>query len=80
MSSKNILVTTTEKNCQEGINDTKAKPKLVDEAITYPIAKNKIDTTNKTYKPKSSISIRDKSISNESNKVILLDKSRSLDK
>ena len=58
----------------------KKKPNVVDEAITHPIAKNKIDTINKTDKPQASKSKKDKSIRNESNKSISLDKSRSLKK
>ena len=41
---------------------------------------NKIDAINQTDKPQASQSKKDKYISNESNKVMSLDKSRSLDK
>ena len=68
MSSKNPLVTTTEKMVKEGINDTETKPNVVKEAITHPIAKNKIDTVNETDKPQSSKSKKDKTISNKSDK------------
>ena len=50
MSSKNPLVTTTDKNFKEGISDMKTKPNVVKESINYPIATNKIDTVNKTEK------------------------------
>ena len=76
MSSKNPLVATTEKIVKKGINDTETKPNVVDEAITHPIAKNKIDTINKTEKPQAYKSKKDKSICKESNKGISLDKSR----
>ena len=56
------------------------EPNVVDKAITHPIEKNKIDTVNKTDKPQASKSKTYKSISNESNKVISLDKSSSLNK
>ena len=56
------------------------KPNVVEEAITHPMRKNKIDSINETNKPQSSQIKKDKSIINESNKGILLDKSRSLDK
>ena len=51
MSSKNSLVTTTDKHFKEGINDMETKPKVVKEVITPPIEKNDIDTFNKTEKP-----------------------------
>ena len=70
MSSKNPLVTTTEKIVKEGINDMETEPNVVDETITHPIAKNKIDTIKETDKPQSSKSKKDKSINNESNKGI----------
>ena len=53
MSSKNPLVTTTEKMVKEGINEMETKTNVVREAITTPIATDKIDTFNKTDKPKS---------------------------
>ena len=52
------------------------EPNVVDEAITHTIEKNKIDTVNETDKPQASKSKKDKSICNESNKGISLDKSR----
>ena len=52
----------------------------MEEAITHPIAKNKIDTVNETDKPKASKSNKDKSTSNEPDKCRSLDKSRLLDK
>ena len=39
MSSKNLLVTTTDKMAKEGINDREAKPNVVKEDITHTIAK-----------------------------------------
>ena len=53
---------------------------MVEEAITHPIAQNKINTVNKTYKPQVPKSKKDKSIRNKSEKDTSLDKSRSLDK
>ena len=47
MSSKNPLVSTTEKIVKEGINYMETKPNVVDEAITHPTGKNKLDTVNK---------------------------------
>ena len=46
-------------------------------AITYPIAKKKIDTVKKTDKSQASNKTLDTPISNESGKVKSLDKSRS---
>ena len=40
MSSKNPLVTTTDKMVKEGINYTKKNPDMVKESITTPITKN----------------------------------------
>ena len=65
---------------KEGINDMETKPNVVDESITHPIEKYIIDTVNETDKPQAFKSNKDKSISNESNKGISLDKSRSSDK
>ena len=48
--------------------------------ITHHKDKNKIDTVNKIYKPQASKSKVYKSISNESNKGMALDKLRLLDK
>ena len=56
------------------------KPNVVEEAITRPMRKNKIDAIKETDKPQSSQIKKDKSIRNESNRGISLDKSRSLDK
>ena len=50
MSSKNALVTTTDKIFKEGINEMETKPNVVKEAITPPITKNIIDTVKKTEK------------------------------
>ena len=47
MSSKNQLVTTTEKMVKEGINDMETKPNVVKEAITPPIEKNKLTQSMK---------------------------------
>ena len=47
---------------------------MVKEDITPPIAKNNIDTVNKTKKPQASKRKKDKSISNKS------DKGKSFDK
>ena len=80
MSSKNPLVHTTEKMVKEGINDMETKPNLEYESITHTIAKNKFDSINETDKPKTIQSEKDKSIRNELNKGIALDKLRSLDK
>ena len=80
MSSKKPLVSTTEKIVREGIHDTETKPNVVDEASTHTTAKNKIDPINETEKQKASQSKRYKSIRNESNKGISLDKSMTLDK
>ena len=54
MSSKKALVTTTGKIVKEGINYMKTKPNMVREAITTPIAKNNIDTVNRTEKSQAS--------------------------
>ena len=54
------------------------KPNLVKESNTPPIAKTKIGTVNETDKPHVSKGKRDKSSSNESDKVRSLDKSSSL--
>ena len=54
MSSKNSLVTTTVKIAKKVINNMETKPNLVGEAITHPIAKNKIDTVNKTDQSQAS--------------------------
>ena len=51
MSSKNPLVTTIDKMVKEGVNYMETKPNVEKEAITCPIAKNIIDTINKTDKP-----------------------------
>ena len=71
------MVTTTEKNVKEGINDMGTKPNVVKEAITIPIAKNNIDTVNKTDKSRASKRKKYQSISNKSDKDKSLDKSRS---
>ena len=65
MSSKKLLVTTTDKCFKEGIYDMETKPNVVDEAIIHPTAKNKIDTINETEKPQAPKSKKDKSIRNE---------------
>ena len=54
MSSKNPLVTTTDKNSKERINDMETKSNVVEEDITHPIATNKIDTSNEIDKPQAS--------------------------
>ena len=59
---------------KQGINDTETKPTFVDKSITHPIEKNRIDTVNKTDKPQAYKSRKYKSISNESNKGISLNK------
>ena len=53
---------------------------VIYKAIIHITEKNEIDTINKTYKPQAYQTKKDKSISNESNKVMALDKSSSLDK
>ena len=68
MSSKKPFVTFTDKFFKESINDMETKSNVVEEATTHPIAKNKIDTVNKTYKPQASKSKKYNSIRNESNK------------
>ena len=50
MSSKNALVTTTEKKFKEGINDMVTKPNMAKEAITLPIEKIVL-TQSKKKKP-----------------------------
>ena len=52
----------------------------MDKANTHLIAKSKIDTINKADKQQASKSKKDEYTSNESNKGIALDKSKSLDK
>ena len=47
------LVTTTDKFIKEGINNMETKPNLVKESINTFIAKNNIDTVNKTEKTKA---------------------------
>ena len=47
MSSKNSLVTTTEKIVKEGNTDIGTKPNVMKEAITSPAEKNNIDTVKK---------------------------------
>ena len=54
MSYKKSLVTTTDKNSKEGINDTGTKHNVVKDPITPPIAKNNIDTVKKTDKSRAS--------------------------
>ena len=56
------------------------KRNVVKTAITHHKGKNKIDTFNKTDKPQASKIKKDKSISNESKKIMALYKSRPLDK
>ena len=79
MSSKNLLVTTTDKNFNEGINNMGTKPNVAKQSITHTIATNKIETVNKTDKPQASKSKRDKSIRNKSDKIRSLGKSSSMD-
>ena len=78
MSPKKPLVSTIEKRSKEGINDIETRPNMVKEVNNHPIATNKIDTVNKTDKPKVSKSKKDKSIRNKSDKSRSLHKSRSL--
>ena len=80
MSSNKPLVPTTENMVKEGINDMETKSILLQKSITRHKEKNKVDTVNETDKPQASKRERDKSIDNESKKVMVLDKSRSLDK
>ena len=56
------------------------EPNVVKEAITHPIAKDKTDTVNKIDRPQASKSLKNKSISNKSDKSISLVKSMPLDK
>ena len=53
MSLKRSFVTTTDEIVKEGINDMEKKSHVVKEDITPPIAKNNIDTVNKTEKPQA---------------------------
>ena len=53
---------------------------VVEKTIANHKGGNKIDAINKTDKPQASKIKKDKSISNESNKGMGLDKSKSLDK
>ena len=80
MSSKNILVTTTDKIFNEGINNMRTKPNVAKQSITHTIATNKIETVNKTDKPQASKSKINEFIRNKSDKCGSLDKPRSLDK
>ena len=80
MSSKNPLVPTTENMFNEGINYMEKKLNVVEKYITNHKGKNRIDAINKTDKPQEYQSKKYEFIRNESNKGILLDKSRSLDK
>ena len=75
--TENSLVTTTDTAVKEGNTDMGTKPNLVKEAITPPIAKNNIDTVNKTDKSQASNKTVDTSSRNKSDKVKSLDKSRS---
>ena len=52
----------------------------VDKSIIHCMVKNKIDAMNETDKSQAYQSKKDKSISNESKKVISLDKSRASQK
>ena len=54
MCSKNSLVNTTDKNFKERINDIGTEPNVLKESITPPIAKNSIETVNKTEKSQAS--------------------------
>ena len=63
---------------KKGINDKKTKQNVVEKSITHHKGKNKIDTINETDKPQASQTKKDKSISNESNKGMPLNKSSSL--
>ena len=74
MPSKNPVVATTDKMVKEGINYMETKPNLVEKYITHRMGGNKIDAINKTDKPQASQIKKDKSISNESNKCVSLDK------
>ena len=65
---------------KEWINDMETKLNVVKTAITHHKEKYIIDSVNATEKPQSSKSKKDKFISNESNKGMVLDTSRSLDK
>ena len=48
--TKKLLITTTKTFFKEGNNDMVIKYNVVNEAITPPITKQKIDTVNKTEK------------------------------
>ena len=74
MSSKKPLVATTYNTVKEGIDYMETKHNVVKEGITPPIAKNEIETVNKTDKPQTYKSKNDKSISNKSEKSSSLDK------
>ena len=80
MSSINPLVPTTDNKVKEGINYMQTKPNVEEKSISHRKGENKIHAINETDKPHASQSKKDKSISNESNKGMSLDKSGSLDK
>ena len=67
----------TEKMVKEGINDIEIKCHVVEKSITHHKGKNTIDAINEIDKPRASQSKEDKSIRNESNKGMSLEKSTS---
>ena len=75
--TEKMFVTTTDTVVKEVDTDMGTKPNMVKEAITHPIAKNKIDKVNKTEKSQASNKTLDTSISKKSDKGKSLDKSRS---
>ena len=79
MSSKKPLVHTTEEMVKEGIDDMETQFYVVEKSINHHKEKNKIDAINEIDKPQAYQSKRDKSIRNESNKGMSVDKSSSLD-
>ena len=80
--TKRALVTTTETVIKEGNNDmldkkSKKEPNVMKEAITPPISsEKKIDIFNKTEKPQAPNKTVDITISNKTDKVKSIDKSR----
>ena len=74
MSSKNPLAPNTENMVKEGVNYMETKRNVVEKAITNNKEKNKTDAINKTDKPQSSQSKKDKSIKYESIKCMSLNK------
>ena len=73
MTSENSLVHTIEEMVKEGIDDM-GGGNVLEKSINHHKGKNKIDAINEIDKPQAYQSKKDKSISNESNKGMSLDK------